>query len=343
MRSKSFLLAESPHDLSQAKKTQKGKKRRRSLSVNCRALRGRRRTDARSLKVQQVKELMLSLQAIVVNLERRPDRLVDFRERAQKSCPWLQWTRFDASDGKRDTIAESDVVYAWNTSRNVVYQKLRSERLGWDDLHTYKVMDLTLTPGERGCAMSHVRAWRHCLDVCGDSNAPLLVLEDDAAPIPEFTDLLERALTAVPDDAHVVYLGYEQASNWKREVSANLVESQYVWTTVAYLVYPAGARLMLSSLPVTGPVDNWMALLCADGPMKSYCVRPDIVKQAEAWNVNSDVGHSDEHYCGGPDSDIVHSDHLYWGNTHAAAQAGDEPLGPRFFDMGSEDSEDSDA
>ena len=28
---------------------------------------------------------------------------------------------------------------------------------------------------------------------------------------------------------------------------------------------------------------------------KAYCVRPKIVLQADAWNVNSDVAHSDEH------------------------------------------------
>ena len=28
---------------------------------------------------------------------------------------------------------------------------------------------------------------------------------------------------------------------------------------------------------------------------EAYCVRPKIVLQADAWNVNSDVAHSDEH------------------------------------------------
>merc|ERR1711862_423908 len=86
-----------------------------------------------------------------------------------------------------------------------------------------------------------------------------------------------------------------------------LVEAEYVWTTVAYIVWPTGARIMLSRLPVDQPVDNWMANLCAEGHLKSYCVRPKIVLQADAWNVNSDVARSDEHYWG-PNSDIQHTD-----------------------------------
>jgi len=66
-----------------------------------------------------------------------------------------------------------------------------------------------------------------------------------------------------PEDAQCLYLGYSQAADWKREVSADVVESIYVWTTVAYIIWPAGARLLLNQLPVNQPVDNWMATLAA--------------------------------------------------------------------------------
>ena len=79
-------------------------------------------------------------------------------------------------------------------------------------------------------------------------------------------------MSALPADVHVLYLGYSQAAEWKREISAELVESEYVWATVGYIVWPAGAKLLMSRLPVSGPVDNWMAQLCADGDLKAYCV-----------------------------------------------------------------------
>jgi len=99
-----------------------------------------------------------------------------------------------------------------------------------------------------------------------------------------------------------------------------------------------------------------MAGLCTDNQIKAYAVRPKIIRQADAWNVNSDVHHSDENYWG-PNSDIQHSDHLYWGPGDAkAAQAdqatqdgqagqakGEKPLATScFWGIDSEDSEDSD-
>lgn len=253
------------------------------------------------------------IQAIVINLERRSDRMADCAARLREHCPWLRYRRFDATDGRRDFICADKVASSWHTGQNVVYQKLRSKRKGWDDLHTYVERELELSPGERGCALSHVRAWQECLEQSGSSSSrPLLVLEDDAAPTPDFTLLLARAAQAVPADADILYLGYSQAAEWRRDVSQEIVESEYVWTTVGYLVWPSGARKMLSRLPVDQPVDNWMAHMNATGTLKSYCMRPKIVRQSDCWNVNSDVGHSDEQYWGA-DSDIKHSDDFYWG------------------------------
>mmetsp|Transcript_73639 Transcript_73639/g.134613 ORF Transcript_73639/g.134613 Transcript_73639/m.134613 type:complete len:378 (+) Transcript_73639:94-1227(+) len=255
---------------------------------------------------------MRALEAVVVNLERRPDRMDGCRARLKRHCSWLQHSRFTASDGRKDVIRADEVVNSWHTGANVKYQKLRAIRKGWNDLDTYQERTLELSPGERGCAMSHIRAWRYCLEHCGEEERPLLVLEDDAAPTAQFTEGLKAALAPLPGDAHLLYLGYSQAADWKREISTSLVEAEYVWTTVGYIVWPAGARILLNRLPIDQPVDNWMASLCASGDIKAYCVRPKIVRQAEAWNVNSDVAHSDEHYWG-PCSDIHHSDEFYWG------------------------------
>lgn len=275
------------------------------------------------------------LEAVVVNLDRRPDRMEDCAKRIRARCPWLRYQRFGATDGKRDAISAEEVSSEWHTGRNVEYQILRSKRKGWNDLDSYKVRQLTLSPGERGCALSHVRAWRRCLAECGGEERPLMVLEDDAAPTPEFTPLLARAMANLPSDAHVLYLGYSQAAEWRREVVPELVEAEYVWTTVGYIVWPAGARLLLSMLPIDQPVDNWMAVACADRHLKAYCVRPKIILQADQWNVNSDVGHSDEFYWGS-DSNIRHSDALDWGNADDKKVGGS---GLAFFDIGDSDSE----
>jgi len=270
----------------------------------------------------EVSKALQSLQTIVISLERRPDRMEGCAARLTHHCPWLQNKYFRASDGRKDVIGEDQVTARWHTGKNVAFQKVRAIRKGWDDLDTYVVRELDHSAGERGCSSSHIRAWHHCLETCAPDE-PLLILEDDAAPTANFTEVLERALPVLPKDAHVLYLGYSQAADWKREISPDLVEAEYVWTTVAYMIWPAGARILLNRLPIDQPVDNWMATACAEGAIKSYCVKPKIILQADAWNVNSDVGHSDEMYWG-PCSDIRHSDDLYWGaetEEHAARNA----------------------
>merc|ERR1719401_670259 len=262
-------------------------------------------------------------------------------QRLAARCPELKFERFIATDGKVTAIPIEEVSTSWRTDRNVVYQKRRAIRKGWDDLDTYKERHLELSPGERGCSSSHLRAWRYCIEMAGDTNRPLLVLEDDAAPTAEFPQILARALSALPADANLLYLGYSQAAEWRREVSPELVEAEYVWTTVGYIIWPAGARALLSQLPVNEPVDNWMAALCAQGQVKAYCVRPKIILQADAWNVNSDVAHSDEHYWG-PNSDIQHTDADPCGPPPPALLPGLSLLGNGDFDSDDSEEEEDD-
>lgn len=332
-------------------KKKKGLKRPRSKRTagedvaNCAKRRRKRKTSSASPSHEpdEAHKAWQNIPTLVISLERRPDRMEGCAQRLIKNCAGLQYSRFVATDGKVTHIPESEVVYGWSTAKNVVYQKLRAIRKGWDDLDSYQERELVLSPGERGCASSHIRAWRHCIEQSGGEERPLLVLEDDADPTPDFVKVFSRAWAALPADANLLYLGYSQAAEWRREVSAELVESEYVWTTVGYVIWPACARILLSMLPVDQPVDNWMATLCADGHIKAYCVRPKVIRQADAWNVNSDVSHSDEHYWGA-NSDIQHSDAFYWGNPTGEAKSQEDGLlggGSCFWNIGSEESDDS--
>jgi len=325
---------------------QNGRKRQQGNTILAPCLRRRTsvaspaRNAARSRAISTARPSIAELKTVVVNLQRRHDHMEGCRQRLLSVCPQLPFERVDATDGRQAEIPLEEVTTSWNTARNVEFQKQRAIRKGWNDLETYQVRQLELSPGERGCASSHVRAWRHCLEQAKGTDQPLLVLEDDAAPTAEFCEVLEQALATLPEDADLLYLGYSQAADWRREVSRHVVESHYVWTTVAYIVWPLGARKMLSKLPVNEPVDNWMAGLCAENDIKAYCVRPKIVLQADAWNVNSDVAHSDEHYWG-PNSDIQHSDALYWGPGHP--EAGGDPAGGLLWDLEDLDDLDSDS
>ena len=48
--------------------------------------------------------------------------------------------------------------------------------------------------------------------IAAAGNMPLLVLEDDAAPTPDFVEVLEKAMSALPADVHVLYPGYSQVA-----------------------------------------------------------------------------------------------------------------------------------
>lgn len=251
------------------------------------------------------------LDSCLINLDRRPDRLRECGARLAASVPGLRWRRLPAVDGKVEPIDVSMASTSWHTGRNTEYQIIRSQRKGWDDLDSYQVKTLNMSPGERGCAMSHIKAWQLC--ATHTDGKPLLVMEDDAVPRADFTSLFKQCMETLPADADILYLGYSQAAEWVREVGPVLVEAEYVWTTVAYMIWPECAQALLRRLPVDQPVDNFLACLAADGAIKSYCARPKLVFQAGQWNADSDIGHSDECYWGS-DSNIVHSDHLYWGS-----------------------------
>lgn len=226
--------------------------------------------------------------ALVVNLPRRNDRWEEVKHRLSK-FKGLRFERVDAVDGVAGTEIPQEVVAdSWCTDRNWKYVVRRFEG-GKDCGYTQK--ELRLTGGERGCAASHVALWRRCAAEVG----PCMVLEDDAKPTNKFVALLKQAMadlrTEKPD---LLYLGYTQAAPWRRKVSSVVHEAEYLWTTVGYIIWPSGAQKLMSALPVDQPVDNFMAHLMAAGTLRGFAVTPEIVKQAKAWNVDNDVGHSDD-------------------------------------------------
>lgn len=196
--------------------------------------------------------------------------------------------RIDAVDGAATDISTDLVTLRWDTTRNWGYVTKVFEG-GQDCGYTQKQLDLT--PGERGCAASHIALWRRCVSAVG----PTLVLEDDAKPSARFSDAVAQALQDVAGESpDILYLGYTQAAPWRRKVSASVREAEYLWTTVAYVLWPSGAAKLLHALPVDQPVDNYMSILMAAGTLRGFAIVPEVVKQAKPWNIDNDVAHSDD-------------------------------------------------
>lgn len=115
-----------------------------------------------------------------------------------------------------------------------------------------------------------------CLDHFGKF---FLILEDDAVidPHPKikgkyanphikklikknFLQRVKEIEDKIPSDFDICYLGYS-GKTFKRSVKKILVRPQYVWQLHAYLLSPKGAAKLLSKLPVSAPVDNFIATL----------------------------------------------------------------------------------
>jgi len=236
------------------------------------------------------------LRALVVNLETRPDRRARCKEMLAKELPWLEYEWFAATNGKTTTIPDSQVAHTWNTKNNSNYGTYE-DVFDKDQVLLHSAQEFTdpgveylFSPGERGCAHSHYRCWERA----AASDRPLLILEDDLQVCfehPEhpkgavsngttFTARLELGMQeAKRREIDVLYLGW---SGWKdgnnkwgkpaRGRKNPIVRKvEYVWTTVAYVIWPRGARRLLQrAKPMDQPVDNFMAWECREGRLEGY-------------------------------------------------------------------------
>lgn len=108
----------------------------------------------------------------------------------------------------------------------------------------------------------------------------VLILEDDAVidPHPKwrgknsvhvyskkllkknFLQRVKEIEDKIPSDFDICYLGYN-GKTFKKTVKKILVRPEYVWQLHAYLLSPKGAAKLLAQLPVSAPVDNFIAKL----------------------------------------------------------------------------------
>jgi GR25 family glycosyltransferase involved in LPS biosynthesis len=217
------------------------------------------------------------LGSAVINLAKRPDRWVRFQKSFAKQAPWFQPQRMDAVDGRAAPPPKTEVTQSWSTKRLAGL------------FHWYITKTIRMSPGERGCCGSHVKAWR----LCAKGKQPFVVLEDDAVALPSFTKVLSTALAEAPKGTGMVFLSSKDRGTPKRAGEV-LMTPYYVWTTVGYVIWPSAARKLLKMLPMDQPVDNFLAWHILQGDISAYSVRPAAVRQANTWNVGSDVPHSDD-------------------------------------------------
>jgi len=230
-----------------------------------------------------------------MGLEHRQDRWQRCEAMLRKELPWLTFDRFSASNGEIDDIPVDAVALTWNTKCNALYGDYEDifEADGVTLVHKQKeFLDpgviYRFSAGERGCAHSHYRIWQ----IVAESPVPLLLLEDDVCITFErsgnsgclngklFTARLEAGmLEAERHGADVLYLGWSgwRQGNYRHHRSIRgrqskiIRKAEYVWTTVAYVIWPRGAKKLLDAAkPINQPVDNFMAWECREGRLNAY-------------------------------------------------------------------------
>jgi GR25 family glycosyltransferase involved in LPS biosynthesis len=262
---------------------------------------------AKAMKVKAVSQDpsddVKELKAVVVNLKTREDRWARVSAHLSTELPWLSFERFFATYGKEEPIPDDEVAPKWNTKCNALYGEYE-DTFGPDGKLLYSAKDFQdpgveylFSGGERGCAHSHYRIWK----VVAESEKPMLVLEDDVKLNFDRTDdngvsngkiLTERLNLGMAEAKKqggfdVLYLGwsglrdgnyrYLKSKPGRKNPIVRRVE--YVWTTVAYVLWPEGARKLLKAAsPMNQPVDNFMAWEAREGRLNRLCFLTQAIR-----------------------------------------------------------------
>ena len=221
--------------------------------------------------------LMDKVKFMVINLDRRPDRL-DTIIAAAADKPWIRdrMCRVPAVDGRKlpDEIPESIVTPAdWKSTQ----ERTRSGT---------HVAGKVLTMGAVALTTSHGLAWSAFLE---DPNAEyVVVMEDDVANY--FVDFDHEFCKIQSMHQHWEMLQFQGDGlgwhkNEPREDVMTSIEATTTWNTAMYMMTRAGAAKALGEVfPVAGQMDN------PDGPFRSqlqaYAFQPPI---AQASALDTDV------------------------------------------------------
>ena len=195
----------------------------------------------------------------VVNLARSPERrayiTAHLRERG------LPFEIVPAVDGQ--TLTERELAGVYSPDRAIA------------------TIGRELTPGEIGCALSHLQLYRRMVRENIDI---ALILEDDALLHPGLSSVLARR-EALPADWELLLLFHHsgQLSWWHRQTLADGYRigrfAKAAFGAVGYLIRQSAARKLLAhAYPVRAPSDHWIGGHLPAG-LRLYGIDPLCIQQ----------------------------------------------------------------
>lgn len=191
---------------------------------------------------------------VCINLNHREDKWQAIRRQASKHALSIQrWEAIDGSEWKQEDTNVID--RKWDSSTNAKYSS------------NVTPGTKTMTDGEVGCALSHISIWREATR----SKRPFLVLEDDVCLYerpnrPKFRSLVHQAWEVLcPQGTGILYLGFSSRGERvildleDKDAHIQLYRPEYGYHTHGYIITSEAAATLLENLPVSGPLDVWLA------------------------------------------------------------------------------------
>lgn len=141
---------------------------------------------------------------------------------------------------------------------------------------------IRMTRQEIAVTLSHIEVWKLIAD--GDTPSAL-ILEDDVVMPFGFVRKLSARWAAIDVDSDgtpefdLLYLAYRDVGASESPRGHDLVERKEpgLWEASGYILTREGAKKLLNSLPVCGPVDLWLNLQF--GKMKVFTTERPIIEQ----------------------------------------------------------------
>jgi len=206
--------------------------------------------------------------AFVVNLDRRPDRLLKFGQRFPRVSDW-SYERFSAIDGNK---------LKTNGNFPISIQQL------------FRDNDFCSKPSVIGCAMSHIKLWQTLVN--DNSNDSYIIYEDDVEFVENYAWKLYSLLQKITFDWDILFLGHlmcyelqtshriesDELPKWESMTKYIIpTRSSYIGTA-SYMISKRGASKLLDYINKNGVKHgiDYMIQLQFPTLLRAYGVNPMI-------------------------------------------------------------------
>jgi GR25 family glycosyltransferase involved in LPS biosynthesis len=193
---------------------------------------------------------------LLINLNRRKDRLEKFKKEALKSKiikeKYIRYTAFDGKLLEKKTIRELVTEYSYNYI-----------------IKNQKTNGLYMSKGAAGLALTYKKIFEECECVT-------MLLEDDIIVHEKFDNIFENTIKEMPSDWDILYLGWHWSPNLRIKcISENVSEiSGQINGTQGWVVNKKSSKKLLKMFPLSYQIDTEIYM---SKNLKKYCVKQPII------------------------------------------------------------------